>query len=160
MLFCSASPSFSWDAFNAPAAMSTSPSRGFSGSLSVTLSHSAQRRRDLTPHACRWLRPGIAQLTYDASMAPTRLDLLKKFARVYDNLTDSAAKELSDQWFKLQDQRMSTRKKYFKRFEKEISTTTAARFFQVDNQIESLMDVQIASNLPLMERGLEEIQKK
>ncbi len=37
----------------------------------------------------------------------------------------------------------------FKKFSKALSPKTAAKFFQVENQIQMLIDLKIASELPL-----------
>jgi len=50
----------------------------------------------------------------------------------------------------LEKKRTKLKKKYFKRFERALSATIAAKFIQVENQINLLIDLQIASELPLI----------
>ena len=52
--------------------------------------------------------------------------------------------------FALEKRRTKLKKKYFKKFEKALSAITAAKFIQVENQINLLIDLQIASDLPLI----------
>ena len=79
-----------------------------------------------------------------------RIELIKDFFQNYDNLTDEKARELAKKVFALEKRRTKLKKKYFKRFEKALSATIAAKFIQVENQINLLIDLQIASELPLI----------
>ncbi len=79
-----------------------------------------------------------------------RIDLIKDFFQNYDNLIDEKAKELARKVFALEKRRTKLKKKYFKKFEKALSATIAAKFIQVENQINLLIDLQIASELPLI----------
>jgi len=79
-----------------------------------------------------------------------RIELIKDYAQNYDNLTNEKAKELARTVFDLEKRRTKLKKKYFKRFEKALSAVVAAKFVQVENQINLLIDLQIASELPLI----------
>jgi hypothetical protein len=52
--------------------------------------------------------------------------------------------------FALEKRRTKLKKKYFKKVEKALSATIAAKFIQVESQINLLADLQIASELPLI----------
>ena len=79
-----------------------------------------------------------------------RIALIKDFAANYDALTDEKASELAKQTFKLEEQRTGLKKKYFKKIEKALSSRQAAKFFQVENQINLLIDLQVAAGVPLI----------
>ncbi len=79
-----------------------------------------------------------------------RIELIKDYAQNYDNLTNEKAKELARTVFDLEKRRAKLKKKYFKKFEKALSAVVAAKFIQVENQINLLIDLQIASELPLI----------
>ncbi len=79
-----------------------------------------------------------------------RLAFIKSYAEQYESITDEAAKQLADQWFKLHENRLKLWKDYYKKFEKEISSSVAARFIQVENQLNMILDIQIAQELPLI----------
>jgi len=79
-----------------------------------------------------------------------RLAFIKSYAEQYESITDEAAKQLADQWFKLHENRLKLWKDYYKKFEKEISSSVAARFIQVENQLNMVLDIQIAQELPLI----------
>ncbi len=79
-----------------------------------------------------------------------RIELIKDYAQNYDNLTDEKARELAKKVFAMEKRRTKLKKKYFKKFERALSATIAAKFIQVENQINLLVDLQIASQLPLI----------
>ena len=80
-----------------------------------------------------------------------RIALIKDYAAHFESLTDEKAKELMDRAFKLDENKLKLDKKYFKKMDKELPTKTAAKFMQLENQINLLIRLQIASTLPLME---------
>jgi hypothetical protein len=94
----------------------------------------------------------------DSKLDDQRLALIKEYAATYDNLDEMKSKSLSDQFFKLKDSRNSLRKKYFDKVKKATTTSLAARFMQAQNQMDLLIDLQIAQNLPLLEKGMEEMK--
>ena len=85
-----------------------------------------------------------------STLGDTKISLIRSYADSYDAMTDEQAKVLAKQWFKLQEDHMKLLKKYFGRIEKDLDSTTAAKWLQIENQINLLIDMQIASNLPLI----------
>ena len=79
------------------------------------------------------------------------LAIIKDYAANYENMTNEKAKELMDRSIKYREDVLKLRKKYFKEFQKVLPAIKAARFMQVENQIGLLVDLQIASELPLVE---------
>ncbi len=79
-----------------------------------------------------------------------RVELIKDYARNYFNLTDEKSEELIKKVFKWEEKRIKLKKKYFKKFKKALSSIIAAQFFQLERQISLLIDLQIASQLPLI----------
>ena len=79
------------------------------------------------------------------------LALIKDYAANYDALTDDQAKDLATRSFKVRDDRLKLKKKYFKRVEKKLGSVTAAKFLQIENQIGLLIDLQVAQSLPLIQ---------
>jgi hypothetical protein len=85
-------------------------------------------------------------------LGDARLALTKEYADNYENMTDAKAKELMEKAFKFQEERLKLRKKYFGEFSKVLSPAMAAKFIQVENQIHLVIDMQIASELPLVQK--------
>ena len=80
-----------------------------------------------------------------------RLQLIKDYAASYDTMTDDTAKDLIDRAFKLQDGRNKTLKKYVGKMGKTVDMKTAARWAQVEQALYSLVDLQVAAELPLLQ---------
>jgi hypothetical protein len=78
-----------------------------------------------------------------------RLSILKDYYRSYENLTGEKAYELAERVLDYEAGRVKLKRYYFKKFSTAISPQAAVKFFQVDNQIQALVDLQIASELPL-----------
>ncbi|MHC4455286.1 MAG: hypothetical protein ACYSWS_11450 [Planctomycetota bacterium] len=79
-----------------------------------------------------------------------RIELIKDYAENYDKLTDEKSRELARKVFAMEKRRTKLKKKYFKKISRALSATIAAKFIQVENQINLLIDLQIASQLPLI----------
>jgi hypothetical protein len=78
----------------------------------------------------------------------TRFGLIKQYAKVYTTMTQGEA----DSMFKLlcdADQTIiSLRLQYLPKFEQVLPGTKAVLFMQLDRRLDSLFNVQIASQLP------------
>ena len=79
-----------------------------------------------------------------------RVTLIKDYGATYNSMTDKTAKDLIDRSFKLEEQRTSLLKKYVSKMGKTIDVKTAARWAQVEHAVDSAIDLQIASELPLI----------
>ena len=76
---------------------------------------------------------------------------IKKFADNYDNVTDDVADALAKTSFEISTGRVKINKTYYKKAAKLISKKEAARFIQLLGQIQLLIDIQIAAEVPLIE---------
>ncbi|HXY52021.1 MAG TPA: hypothetical protein VEI01_21420 [Terriglobales bacterium] len=81
-----------------------------------------------------------------------RVALLKEYANSYDTLTDQQVQSLADRSFALQKKRVDLRQKYFKKMSKAVSPKTAARFVQVEDRVDMLLNLQLAANLPMVQK--------
>ncbi len=82
-----------------------------------------------------------------------RLALIKEFAANYETMTDEKAMDIAARSFQLEEDRVKLRKKYFGTVQKALDPIIAAKFVQVERAIDALIDVQLASELPLMKHG-------
>lgn len=85
-------------------------------------------------------------------LADKRLANIKDFAANYDIMTDKKADELIKNSFSFLEDRQSLNKKYYKKISKSLTPTVAAKYMQVENAIQLLLDIGIAANLPLFEK--------
>jgi hypothetical protein len=92
---------------------------------------------------------------YDAELASLndqRIALIKDYAQNFDKMTDAKADELTKQVFSLLGKRLKLQESYYQQFSKALNPVLAARFMQVERQINALVDLQIASELPLIKK--------
>ena len=80
-----------------------------------------------------------------------RIALIKDFAKNYENLSDEKADELWNGVLSYQLQLLKLKKSYYKKFKKIISPGQAARYFQIENKIEALINANLAAEIPLIE---------
>jgi hypothetical protein len=76
--------------------------------------------------------------------------LLRDYAAHYENLTAPVADRLATKLLDIEQQRNELKRKYYLRIKGALDAVTAARFLQVENQLERLIDLQIASDLPVV----------
>jgi hypothetical protein len=78
------------------------------------------------------------------------LKLIKDYAANFENLTDDKATELMSRNLDLKTEENNLSIIYFRKFSEVIAPARAAKFMQVMNQIDLIIDVQIASQIPLI----------
>ena len=76
--------------------------------------------------------------------------LVKNYADHYDAMTDAVADQLASQVLAIEQERNALKKKYYERMKGAVGAITATRFLQVENQLERLIDLQIAAELPVV----------
>jgi hypothetical protein len=79
-----------------------------------------------------------------------RIALIKDYAENFDKMTDSKADTLTKQVFSLLEKRLKLQEKYYQEFAKALNPVLAAKFMQIERQINALVDLQIGSELPLI----------
>jgi hypothetical protein len=79
-----------------------------------------------------------------------RLQMFKEYAQHYESMTEEKANNLAERGLDWQAARIKLMRSYYKKFSKALSPKMAAKFMQVENQIWMLMDLQIATELPLV----------
>src|SRR5689334_2594753 len=79
-----------------------------------------------------------------------RVSLIKDYAANYDTIDDTKAKTYIARAFKFDDDMLKLRKSYESKFEKAIGAKQTAKFYQVDNRLNLLVNVQLANLLPII----------
>jgi hypothetical protein len=73
-----------------------------------------------------------------------------QFAEQYGSMTDAQATTLAKTSFDIESERTALKKEYFDKFSKVVPALKAARFFQIENQLNLVLDLQVAASLPLL----------
>ena len=79
-----------------------------------------------------------------------RLTLIKNYLDQQNSLSDDQARKLADQAFSLEQKRTDLKRAYYKKFSKVVGPKKAARFFQIENQLNAMIDLRLAAALPLI----------
>ena len=79
-----------------------------------------------------------------------RLQLIKDYAQSYDSMDDNKAKDLVQRMINIEDETLNLREDYWPKFMKALGARRAARFYQVDNRLTLMVNLQIAANVPLV----------
>ncbi len=90
---------------------------------------------------------------YDAALTTLndqRVANIQEYARAYDHMTDEKADELVHNALTYQKQRDDLLAKYYDLIKQALGGITAARFLQVEHQLLLIIDLQIASSLPVV----------
>ncbi len=90
-----------------------------------------------------------------ASLTDRRIALIKDYAANFSTMTDAKADEIATAAMKLDKDRLALREKYYKTYAKEMSPVLATRWAQLERVIATVFDLQIASELPLIQEGWE-----
>jgi hypothetical protein len=80
----------------------------------------------------------------------TRFALLKEYAKNYDTATEEQADNFIKRWLALDQDNTQLRLKYIPDFEKVISHKKTAMFFQIDRRVSMMIELQLASQVPLV----------
>jgi hypothetical protein len=81
----------------------------------------------------------------------TRSAVIKEYADGYGQLTDEQADNLIRRWLDTDIAAAQLRQKYVPIFRKVLPGKQAATFFQLDRRISMMIDVQLTSQLPLVQ---------
>ena len=76
--------------------------------------------------------------------------IIKEYAANQKTLTDAQALSMIKRWSQIQVEVAQTRQKYIPLFEKVLPGKKAALFIQIDRRLYALMDLQTASEIPLV----------
>jgi hypothetical protein len=79
-----------------------------------------------------------------------RLQLIRDYKFNYKTMDDNTANNLAERALTIHKKKLELLKKYYEKIKQATSPIIAARFLQVEHQISLLLDVEIASKMPLL----------
>jgi hypothetical protein len=77
-------------------------------------------------------------------------ELFEDFVEAYPTLDDARAAGLLRDWMALQQQRLDVRSRWVDRFLGVLPARTVTRFFQLENQFDTLVQAELAKGIPLV----------
>jgi hypothetical protein len=80
-----------------------------------------------------------------------RIANINKYADNFDKMTDEIADQLAVKMMDLESQRAALRNKYYKLYKEKMGSRVAARFLQVEYSLACLIDLQLSTEIPVLE---------
>jgi len=90
------------------------------------------------------------EIEYDKLM-DKEIDLIKGYAESYENMGEEVAQQLAKKSFEIEKEQLSLSEIYFNKFAKELGVRRAVKLQMVLNRIELMINLQQASNIPVLE---------
>jgi hypothetical protein len=96
--------------------------------------------------------PTYDQYTADlVKINDTKYTLIKQYLQTYTTMSDTEADAYMKKWTSLDESVVELRQQYVPVFRKVLSAKNTLLFFQLDRRVGLMIDLQLASQLPLIE---------
>jgi hypothetical protein len=79
-----------------------------------------------------------------------RVKVITDYAANRDSMSEDEANRLLKDRLDIEKEKVDIREKYAKKFQKELSARTTARFFQIDQKLDAAVDASLAARIPLI----------
>ncbi len=89
-----------------------------------------------------------------------RLANIRYFANNYKKMTDQIADELIDKAFNYQEERLKLKRNVYNQIKEKMNPSTAAKFIQLEHQIQLIIDLKINAELPLLKKTSNDSEPK
>jgi len=76
--------------------------------------------------------------------------LIQEYATIYDSATDEQAKAMVDQMMAIGHDELKLKESYLGKFRKVLPEVKVARFFQIENKVDTLIRLELADSIPLI----------
>jgi hypothetical protein len=77
--------------------------------------------------------------------------LIVNYAENYKSMTNDIAKKLMKESMAVEKERVTVKEQFFPKFLKAVPAMKAARYFQIENKIQAVVNYELADGIPLME---------
>ncbi len=84
-------------------------------------------------------------------LADRTVRMIEDYARNYKFMTDEKAAKILDEYLGIECDRTQLFKAYMPEFRKVLSDRKVARYYQIENKIQALINYELAKQLPLIE---------
>ncbi len=78
------------------------------------------------------------------------LVLIQDFAKAYEAMSDEAAKKLVAEFLAIKGDRVNLKQSYLPKLRQALSDKKVARYLQIENKIEAIIDYELADKIPLV----------
>jgi hypothetical protein len=80
-----------------------------------------------------------------------RVAVIVEYAEYMHSMTQTRAKQLLDRSFAVEKETIKVKERYVRKFRKFLPETKVVRLMQVENRMDSMIDLKLAEGIPLME---------
>ena len=87
-----------------------------------------------------------------SALGTRRIKLIESYVEKYDKMDDASTNDLVKESASIQKKEVALRQKYYGSVKKSISTSVAARFYQVEDVINVAIRMSLYSKLPLLNK--------
>jgi len=78
-------------------------------------------------------------------------ELIKDYAEHYEHMTNERARNLLNDYLDIEAEKNRLQKYYVKKFNEVLSAKNVARYYQVENKIDAIIDYQLVEIIPLVQ---------
>lgn len=78
------------------------------------------------------------------------LQLIKDYGAAYENMTNSTAKNLIDEYIMIETLRLKLGETYLPKFRNALPDVKVVRYYQIENKINAILAYELAKNIPLL----------
>ncbi len=86
-----------------------------------------------------------------ARVGDKRLAIIVDYIDHHDSMSEGKAKQLLDQYFTTEKEVIRVKEKYVRKFRRILPQTKVVRLMQIENRMDSMIDMKITEGIPLME---------
>ena len=98
--------------------------------------------------------PVYREYRNDMGMVGDRLQkLIQDYAAAYPDVSAEQAKSMVDEMLDIQHDGLKVRKSHVSKFRKVLPEAKVARFLQIENKIDAIVNLGLADSIPLVEAG-------
>ena len=85
------------------------------------------------------------------SVGDKRVAVIVEYAEYMNSMSQARAKQLLDRSFAVQKESIKVKERYVRKFRKFLPDTKVVRLMQVENRMDSMIDLKLAEGIPLMD---------
>jgi len=86
-----------------------------------------------------------------ASLGDRAVTMIEGYANKYETMSDADAQAMIDEYFAIQKDELKVKTSWLPKFAKVLPATKIARFVQIENRLDAIIRIELATEIPLVE---------
>lgn len=79
------------------------------------------------------------------------LAMIEDYAENSQDMSNEKARQITEEWFEIEQERLSVKQRHARKFRSALSEIKVARLLQIENKIDLVNQLEVASQIPLMQ---------